>query len=263
MKNWASVKPASKATLIALHAERDAAQVKAAIEDAFMVVTATGVANFVTARYGKVKTRARFVNLGVLDEIGDAFRKQSLFEGKPVNFCLAEPTTVVYLDPAFYVHNEAGALLARDAKLPAAQRAYKPRTVYALPTDMDDALVEEFERIHKEALPSIFDVPSALRQKASSTPSQLQSNEATKAQAKKSPAKKSPAKKSPAKKSPAKKSPAKKSPAKAKAAPAAAAAGKKSPAKKAAARNGAAKSPAAAKRAAPQTTTATTKRSKK
>jgi adenosylhomocysteinase len=83
--------------------------VKDIISQAYVTVTATGVKNLISNFYGLNKAdfgNALLINMGAEDEYGNNFLPTDvLFEKKPFNFSISEPTTIKYLDPIFYAHN--------------------------------------------------------------------------------------------------------------------------------------------------------------
>ena len=79
------------------------------LRDSSFVVCATGVKNLMTNFYSFNKfnfKKAILINMGAYDEYGDNFdKKEVLFDKKPFNFSISEPTAMKYLDPIFYAHN--------------------------------------------------------------------------------------------------------------------------------------------------------------
>ncbi len=87
--------------------------VDAALAEAYMVVTATGVVGAVESSATAevlVAGDALLVNMGVEDEFGASIPAERVLEHKrPLNFILEEPTHMKYIDATMALHN-AGAL---------------------------------------------------------------------------------------------------------------------------------------------------------
>lgn len=81
------------------------------LKDSSYIVCATGIKNVMTDFYSFSKfnfNKAILINMGAYDEFGDNFGKNEvLFDKKPFNFSISEPTAMKYLDPIFYAHNLA------------------------------------------------------------------------------------------------------------------------------------------------------------
>lgn len=84
-------------------------QVEAAIKDADIIITATGIKNLLSLSYNKEWFSNKVLaNAGAEDEFGFNFGdSEVLANKKPVNFALQEPTLMPFLDPIFYAHNLA------------------------------------------------------------------------------------------------------------------------------------------------------------
>lgn len=119
--------------------------VKYAIKTAYCVVTATGVENVISKYYDFNKKdfgEAILANMGADDEYGKNFKKDDvLFEKKPLNFSISEPTTMKYLDPVFYAHN-LGIDIILSGKM---QRGYN-----RFPKDISDSILDRWQEIHRE-----------------------------------------------------------------------------------------------------------------
>lgn len=86
---------------------RDVEAVTDALSNAGVIVTATGVAGAV-AEFAEaiVASNAIVANMGVDDEFGPDVPVDRVLNGKaPVNFVLAEPTLMRYMDPIFALSN--------------------------------------------------------------------------------------------------------------------------------------------------------------
>lgn len=101
----------------------DRAAVEAAVRCAWCVAAATGVRGAVSTVLDPsvlVGSRALLANLGVEDEFGDVVpAARVLNEKKPLNFLLAEPTRLRYIDPVFALHNAGAQALREGHALPA------------------------------------------------------------------------------------------------------------------------------------------------
>lgn len=85
---------------------------KSAVEQAaaasFVVVTATGRPDIISQRYDPAPflKAAYRANMGGEDEFGPAFETASVMvDKKPINFAIAHPTQIRFLDPIFHAHN--------------------------------------------------------------------------------------------------------------------------------------------------------------
>lgn len=121
------------------------AEVKAAIKTAYCVITATGVGNVISKyyRFGKNNfSNAILTNMGGSDEYGENFtQKDILFEKKPLNFSIAEPTAAKYLDPVLYAHNFGIDLLLSNKM----HEGYN-----CFPKDVSLEILDNWNEIHHE-----------------------------------------------------------------------------------------------------------------
>jgi adenosylhomocysteinase len=89
----------------------DINKVKKEIQDSDFIVTASGIKGILTNFYHLKKSdcgNSILANMGAYDEFGDNFTESEiLFNKKPLNFSIQEPTTMKYLDPILYAHNIA------------------------------------------------------------------------------------------------------------------------------------------------------------
>lgn len=139
-----AVAAAARDGWVAMHAgERD--RVEAWARQAFAVVTATGVANVVSARYAAAAFRGAYLaNMGGEDEFGDAFSTTEVLHGKrPVNFAERAPDSMRYLDPVFHAHNQGIDLLSFARLRPGVQ---------PFPDFLASEFVESWQRIFGERL---------------------------------------------------------------------------------------------------------------
>lgn len=84
-------------------------QVEAAIKQADIIVTATGIKDLISNSYDPAWFKGKILaNAGAEDEFGFNFKESDVLAAKkPVNFALKEPTLMRFLDPIFYAHNLA------------------------------------------------------------------------------------------------------------------------------------------------------------
>lgn len=117
--------------------------VRAEVADAFAIVTATGKNKMLSQHLCSADIGQAYVaNMGVDDEIGDAFAaSRVLFNRAPVNFSLKHPTLMKYFDPICYAHNLAAVLLLTRDFTPGFHR---------FPQVEDDAIVSEWAGIYGE-----------------------------------------------------------------------------------------------------------------
>ncbi|MAZ39810.1 MAG: hypothetical protein CMF49_06780 [Legionellales bacterium] len=115
------------------------------IKQADIIVTVTGVKNVISEFYNFNKAdfhNAILINMGAEDEYGKNFSLQDvLFDKKPFNFMLAEPTKMKYLDPVFYAHNMAIDLLL-SGKFSAGY--------HALPNTLAQEILDKWILLHNE-----------------------------------------------------------------------------------------------------------------
>lgn len=115
------------------------------LRDSSFIVCATGIKNLMTDFYSFNKfdfNKAILINMGAYDEYGDNFRENEvLFEKKPFNFSISEPTTMKYLDPIFYAHN-LGIELILSKKI---GRGYN-----AFPNDLAREILKKWSIIYQE-----------------------------------------------------------------------------------------------------------------
>jgi len=87
-----------------------------AIQNAYAVVTATGIAGAVAKRCPPdvfINSPALLANMGVEDEYGEDIPFHRVLAGKsPLNFILEEPTRLKYIEATMALHNEGAAYLA-------------------------------------------------------------------------------------------------------------------------------------------------------
>lgn len=89
-------------------------EIKRQIKNAFCVVTATGERGMISQYFDKADFESCefLANMGSEDEYGEKFAEEdALYNKAPINFALAQPTLLRYLDPVFYAHNHSVEIL--------------------------------------------------------------------------------------------------------------------------------------------------------
>lgn len=114
---------------------RDHEAVTMAINEAYAVVTATGVANALAGVSDALnRSEALLANMGVEDEFGKEVPEERVLGRKrPLNFLLEEPTHLKYIEATMALHNEGAAWLAAN---PQARGLHTP------PNDIEIRLLE-------------------------------------------------------------------------------------------------------------------------
>ncbi|MEM9215861.1 MAG: NAD-binding protein [Cyanobacteria bacterium P01_F01_bin.150] len=136
---------AAKAQGFTAVSANDSEAVEAQVVDCFGVVTATGRENVISQQFNPQVFKGRYLaNMGGEDEFGDGFALHDVMCNKqPINFAIAHPTLMRYLDPVFYAHNAAIGLL-RDSPL-------QP-LVHPFPAPFAEEIVAEWETYFGESL---------------------------------------------------------------------------------------------------------------
>lgn len=119
--------------------------IKKELTDTYCIVTATGVKNLISNLFQFTRTDLQGIllaNMGAEDEFGDNFEEQHvLFNKKPLNFSLTEPTIMKYLDPILYAHNISVSLILSKKFLP----GYNP-----FPETLATTILEQWCAFHRE-----------------------------------------------------------------------------------------------------------------
>lgn len=80
---------------------------RAAIQHADIIITATGGYDVLRDYPIALFENKLLGNMGVLDEFGPRFdASQILFEKRPINFALSDPTPIEFIDPEMFAHNQ-------------------------------------------------------------------------------------------------------------------------------------------------------------
>lgn len=110
--------------------------VTTAVNEAYAVVTATGVANALTGVSDALnRSKALLANMGVEDEFGAEIPEERVLGRKrPLNFLLEEPTHLKYIEATMALHNEGAVWLATN-------RAAKGG-LYTPPNEIETRLLE-------------------------------------------------------------------------------------------------------------------------
>ena len=105
------------------------------MEGAWCIASATGVAGTLSPLSGLLAdSEAILANLGAEDEYGPGMPPDRVLNAKaPVNFALAEPTRLAYLDATFALHNACGVELINGRH---------PAGISPPPHDLERAILE-------------------------------------------------------------------------------------------------------------------------
>ena len=139
-----AIEAASKRGFAAIHT-RQAAEVESQAADCFAVVTATGREQAISQHFNPRAFKGRYLaNMGGEDEFGDGFELHEVMcDKQPINFEIAKPTLMKYLDPVFYAHNLAIDLLKYSNLEP---------QLHPFPTFLAEEIVAEWETYFEESL---------------------------------------------------------------------------------------------------------------
>ncbi|RUR07323.1 NAD-binding protein [Legionella sp. km772] len=130
----------------AIHPE-DNDLLKEAILNADIIATATGKKAIMNAYPTSWFSGKILANLGVYDEFGPLFREELVLNNKKaLNFVLKDPTPMRYIDPEFWIHNQAALLLLSD-KL--------SHEVHSIPEELDKQIIENWCAYHSFPLSMI------------------------------------------------------------------------------------------------------------
>ncbi|KTD78809.1 NAD-binding protein [Legionella waltersii] len=113
----------------------DDEKLKKFCREAFCLVTATGQKHVLSEILNNDDcTHAYVANMGASDEIGPAINhKRVLCNKTPINFSLAHPTRIHFLDPVFYAHNLGAQILLENNLSPGC---------HAYPSYLDDLIIK-------------------------------------------------------------------------------------------------------------------------
>ncbi len=119
-----------------------------ALQQADIVVTATGKAAIMNAYPHAWFKDKILANLGVYDEFGPQFSQEEVLnQKKPVNFVLNDPTPIRYIDPEFYLHNIAALSLIETQYT---------NGVHDIPRELDKELIDEWCQYHQFSVDVIY-----------------------------------------------------------------------------------------------------------
>lgn len=117
------------------------------IKKSFCAITATGIKDLISTFYSFNKSdfeTSLLVNMGADDEYGSNFLTSDVvYDKKPFNFSLEEPTSYRYLDPIFYAHN-LGIDIALSSSI---QQGYNP-----FPAEIASNILNQWRLIYNEDL---------------------------------------------------------------------------------------------------------------
>lgn len=123
----------------------DQDKIKNELLNTYCIVTATGIKNIISDFFQLTSKDLKDIllaNMGAEDEFGQNFtEKDVLFNKKPLNFSLSEPTTMKYLDPILYAHNISIDLILSKKVLP----GYN-----AFPDDLATSILKQWSIMHRE-----------------------------------------------------------------------------------------------------------------
>jgi len=134
-----------------LHLGNDRKAVEDAISDAFAVVCATGIKDLISKNFSdKGLFEGKYLSNAGINEFGDMFSDDDVLYSKmwPINFALADPTKMRYLDPSFYAHNMGPEIIMKKKLGPG---------YHYLPEDIDNAIVSEWQDYYGENISLIID----------------------------------------------------------------------------------------------------------
>ncbi|MCE3044806.1 NAD-binding protein [Legionella sp. 16cNR16C] len=111
-----------------------------AIQNAEIIVTATGSKAIMNAYPHDWFSGKILANMGVYDEYGAGFGEEEVLnQKKPVNFVLNDPTPMKYIDPEFYIHNIAALTLLSENL---------SQGVHGPTKDLDNRIIEDWCKYH-------------------------------------------------------------------------------------------------------------------
>lgn len=121
--------------------------IKQTIKNSYCAITATGIKDLISTYYSFNKSdfdASILINMGADDEYGANFLTSDvIFDKKPFNFSLEEPTSFRYLDPIFYAHN-LGIDIALSKSI---QKGYNP-----FPAQIASKILNQWRSIYREDL---------------------------------------------------------------------------------------------------------------
>ncbi|MCX7090628.1 MAG: adenosylhomocysteinase [Legionellales bacterium] len=122
---------------------------QSAVQQADIVVTATGKEAIMNAYPHAWFKDKMLANLGVYDEFGPQFSQEEVLnQKKPINFVLNDPTPIRYIDPEFYLHNMAA--------LPLISTQYA-NGIHDVAHQLDKQLIEAWCQYHQFSADVIYD----------------------------------------------------------------------------------------------------------
>lgn len=120
---------------------------KQVIAESDIIATATGKKAIMDAYPSAWFNGKILANLGVYDEFGPSFSEEQILNNKQaLNFVLKDPTPMKYIDPEFWIHNEASLqLLATTLS----------NKVHSIPEELDQQIIKRWCAYHSFSLATI------------------------------------------------------------------------------------------------------------
>jgi len=123
-------------------------EIKSQLIESFAIITATGVRHLLRQQCELSELSHVYVaNMGAEDEIGETHHDNVLFNGAAINFSLAHPTLIHFLDPIFYAHNVAAETLLEMDLAPG---------YYPFPRTLDNLIIDRFKSLHDFDIEDIY-----------------------------------------------------------------------------------------------------------
>lgn len=121
----------------------DLDKIKQAVANADIILTATGGKD-IMSKYPRAWFDGKILgNLGLHDEFGPNFTEHDVLYGKkPINFCLYDPTSIIFIDPEFYLHNLGCLLLLKKNW---------SQGVHDIPEDIDSSIITDWCQYHQRS----------------------------------------------------------------------------------------------------------------
>lgn len=118
----------------------DVESVVSELKRAFCIVTATGIRHALDGRYPPeafLDHGALLANMGVEDEFGPGIPDARILnDNRPLNFILAEPTRMRFIDPVMGLHNAGALWLLGEGR---------PAGCSVPPAEVEDAILKDWE----------------------------------------------------------------------------------------------------------------------
>lgn len=137
-----SLEKANSSKLKAIHISHTN-QIKQAVTKAGLIITAAGHPGLISTIFTKEELKGKMLaNVSADDDFGKEIPEEDVLGKKqPLNFQLATPTLMRYLDPSFYAHNLCVELILKNTF----HAGY-----HALPHEIDAQILQKWQKLHKE-----------------------------------------------------------------------------------------------------------------